>query len=201
MLATPCLSPPALHVQYVLFLSHQAKDRERMLRESLQAVGNWRVVNVSEKFAFVKQLISNPPDLVVADATTPCFHSLEALQMVKYIHPDCRFYLLLDQGEDELLLDAILQGADACFFRNQWSTMREIIDSPNIGSTDHEMIDMKQRIIRKIEENIDGLGEIKEFLSEMSETAGRFPEKVDEEIDESIDYLKKLERKLKAKSK
>lgn len=156
-----------------------------------------RLTVVHEKYHFIRELLKNTADLVIADQELPCFNGLEVLRWVRNYQEELPFIYLYDPVSPSFAVEALLQGASACMSYEEIHMIYSIMKSAQLSHPDFAIDQRSRRIKSKIRENLEGLNEIKSYWNEDGQgLSDTFANSIREELEISIAYLEKLDQEI-----
>jgi DNA-binding NtrC family response regulator len=111
----------------ILILEDEAWDANLAQRLLVEAGLNLEAVVVDTKAAFMEQMASFQPDVILSDYHLPGFSGREALKIAQELHPDIPFIIWSGVLGDEAAVELIKQGATDYVLKDRPARLPSVI--------------------------------------------------------------------------
>ena len=181
----------------VLILEDSPEDAELMV-DQLEESGYVVDVRIaSDDVSFRSDIQYFKPDIILSDYKLPKINGLEALLIALEVDPLIPFVYVTGAIGEEIAAETILSGASALILKENLKKLPQVVQQ--IMSTENRqnarMSSVMKRVNDRIEENVQALSRINEFLHESPER-----KTIAEDLKKAISNLDNIREDLKNKT-
>ena len=146
-----------------------------MVNHALRAGGlAFRSKRVDSKDAFLHELESDPPDLILSDHGLPSFDGFAALAVARDKCPDTPFIFVTSSPGEEIGIETYLSGATDYVLKNDLAKLAPVVRRALHVSAERAKLRQKELALRESEERFRMLVEgVKDYAIFMLDPEGR----------------------------
>ena len=177
----------------VLILEDSPEDAELMVDQLEESGHIVEVRIVSDELSFRSDIHHFKPDIILSDYKLPKINGLEALLIALEVDPLIPFIFVTGTIGEEIAAETILNGASGLVLKDNLKKLPHLVE--RILSTENRqktrMSFVIDRVNNRIEENVQALNRINDFLHE---SPGK--KSVSEELKKAIGNLDNIRKDL-----
>ncbi|WNJ19514.1 response regulator [Pontibacter sp. G13] len=183
----------------VLIIQELACSAEN-LKEHLQSAGyEVRTDTISTRKDFVSRLLSFIPHIIIVDRPAPEFTGREALLFAQRLYPQVPFVFFEEDLECKDLEFLERQGASICVSREDVEMIPYVFEAAlTLHQGSREQL-THMRILKEIRENLEGLDQIRSFLSDQAPADSK-REEVALEMDQFNELLLRMRNLIRGRN-
>jgi PAS domain S-box-containing protein len=146
-----------------------------MVNHALRAGGlTFRSKRADSREAFLRELDSDPPDLILSDHGLPSFDGFAALAIARDKCPDTPFIFVTSSLGEKMAIETFLSGATDYVLKNDLSKLAPVVQRALYISGERAKLRQKEHALRESEERFRMLVEgVKDYAIFMLDSEGR----------------------------